>query len=86
MKVYTVVSLFDGDVFPFVIVYRDREAAQSAVEQSAIEDFEAMVDPNDGEKHVFPGLTWSDDKTTAWIDAEDEAAGSWVITEAQLLD
>ncbi len=83
MKVYTVTHIYEEiEVSPFVTVFPSREAAEQAVEQAAIEDFEALVDPNDGDRHVFPGLEWSDDRSEAWPTDKDESL--FMITECDL--
>lgn len=85
MKVFTVVHVYEEiEVSPFVYVYKSRERAEQAVEQAAIEHFEMTVDPNDGDRHVFPGLEWNDDRSEAWPTDRDEHL--YMITEAELKD
>lgn len=86
MKVFTVVHVWEGDVTPFAQCYATKDRAIQAVEASALEDFECMVDPNDGDVHKFPGLDWNKDMDKAWVDENDDDAGWWLIVEAELKD
>ena len=40
----------------FKKIYRTQASAIQAVESDALDHFNALVDPNDGETHVFPGV------------------------------
>jgi hypothetical protein len=84
MKIWTVVYAQELDVMPFKYSYNSHDAAMRAVEDNAKEDFIAMYQPWDNVK--FEGVEWNDDKTTAFIDADDEAAGYWVIQETELVE
>ncbi len=88
-KLFTVVcaQYCDGSIdgiYPFVHVYRTKEDAIQAVEDSAQDDWNAMIDPNsDDPPEDFPGLEWNDAKTEAWDPNEDDRT-VYQITEATL--
>jgi hypothetical protein len=70
MKVFTVTAIYyiEGaidDVAPFTHSYPTREAAVQGAEADAVEEFEFLVDPNDGDVHKFPGLDWNPELTIA---------------------
>jgi hypothetical protein len=86
MKVWTVTEVSeDAGVSPFAFVYTSHKDAIQAVEAHALELFEAMVDPNDGDKHSFTPLNWNDDMTEA---SDDESSSGdamrWIITAADV--
>jgi hypothetical protein len=73
MKVYflTIVSEDDRETRVSNLCFRTLNSAIQACEGHARDAFENNVDPNDGERHIFPGLDWAPDMRAAATRVDD---------------
>jgi len=55
LRIETIENETDSAVFKKILPTRDR--AIQEIEADALEHFNNLVDPNDGDTHVFPGVT-----------------------------
>jgi len=84
MEIWTVVYVQECDVMPFVHSFKTHEQAIQAVEDNALDDYNSLFDPDDGETEPFPGLDWNESKTIANTEENDSDAGYWVIQKTEL--
>lgn len=90
VKFYTVVHVQtiedETDHYPFVHIFRTKQQAVQAIETAAEQEFEHIVDPNDGDEHRFPGVEANEDGTEFRMKDEPclGVESVWIVTEVAI--